>query len=141
MRRGTEANFTVTSVKGGSKPRENAERGGLDVHVTCEIPSNMIPAEQFAERFDGFSIGSNHLTVHAWCGPRLRANGCHCARPSQGSPCRILRASAERPAGLPQVPGGAGIDSMAVTPDSFLAVKSSVQRKPMRLLDGRGELK
>ena len=28
----------------------------------CEIPSNVIPAEQFADIFDGFSIGSNDLT-------------------------------------------------------------------------------
>lgn len=35
---------------------------GLKVYVMCEIPSNVIRAEEFARRFDGFSIGSNDLT-------------------------------------------------------------------------------
>lgn len=35
---------------------------GLQVYVMAEIPSNIILAEQFSERFDGFSIGSNDLT-------------------------------------------------------------------------------
>jgi pyruvate,water dikinase len=35
---------------------------GLEVYVMCEIPSNVILADQFSKLFDGFSIGSNDLT-------------------------------------------------------------------------------
>ncbi|MFW5961285.1 MAG: phosphoenolpyruvate synthase [Desulfohalobiaceae bacterium] len=44
---------------------ENGLRQGnnsLEIYVMCEIPSNIILAEEFAMRFDGFSIGSNDLT-------------------------------------------------------------------------------
>ena len=35
---------------------------GLQVYAMCEIPNNVILIDQFAQRFDGFSIGSNDLT-------------------------------------------------------------------------------
>jgi pyruvate,water dikinase len=45
-------------AKNGLKQGEN----GLQVYVMCELPNNVIMAEEFAEVFDGFSIGSNDLT-------------------------------------------------------------------------------
>jgi len=37
-------------------------KNNLEVYMMCEIPSNVILAEQFSKIFDGFSIGSNDLT-------------------------------------------------------------------------------
>lgn len=55
----TEAEKVLSIMK-----HSGLERGvnGFEAYVMIEIPSNVILAEQFADLFDGFSIGSNDLT-------------------------------------------------------------------------------
>ncbi len=58
------------TVEEGKKVIEVMQANGLDrnidptleIYVMAEIPSNVLQAEEFAELFDGFSIGSNDLT-------------------------------------------------------------------------------
>ena len=54
-----EASSVIALLK-----KNGLERGknGLKIVMMCEIPSNVILAEEFLSYFDGFSIGSNDLT-------------------------------------------------------------------------------
>ncbi|MEG4032981.1 phosphoenolpyruvate synthase [Microcoleus sp. w1-18aA5] len=60
--------FCRTPDEGRKVLAEMAKHGlvkgenGLQVYVMCELPSNVIFADEFAQVFDGFSIGSNDLT-------------------------------------------------------------------------------
>ena len=60
--------FCRTPEEGRRVLEEMASNGlvrgedGLQVYVMCEIPNNVILAEDFSQVFDGFSIGSNDLT-------------------------------------------------------------------------------
>lgn len=60
--------FCRTVEEGEKVNAEMAKHGlrrgenGLEIYVMCEIPSNVILAEEFSKVFDGFSIGSNDLT-------------------------------------------------------------------------------
>lgn len=58
--RTTDEGQRVLAVMAGAGLKQG--ENGLEVYVMCEIPSNVVLTEEFAEIFDGFSIGSNDLT-------------------------------------------------------------------------------
>lgn len=116
---------------------------GLEVYVMCEIPSNVILAEAFAQRFDGFSIGSNDLTQLTLGVDRDAGELAELFDEQDDSVKWMIRnvIEAAHRAGAKvglcgQAPSNhpefaeflvaCGIDSISVTPDSFLAVKRHV---------------
>jgi phosphoenolpyruvate synthase len=60
--------FCRTPEEGKKVLAEMAKHGlirgqqGLQIYVMCELPSNVLMADEFCQVFDGFSIGSNDLT-------------------------------------------------------------------------------
>ena len=59
VRRIAEADLVLQTMADlGLRRGENE----LKVYAMCEIPNNVILIDEFAKRFDGFSIGSNDLT-------------------------------------------------------------------------------
>ncbi len=120
-------------------------RDGLEAYVMVEVPSNAILAEDFARRFDGFSIGSNDLTQLTLGIDRDSARLAGLFDERDPAVLWMIRRAidAGRAAGIPvgfcgQAPSNdpgfaallveAGISSISVTPDSFLAVKQHVAR-------------
>jgi pyruvate, water dikinase len=116
---------------------------GLEVYVMCEIPSNVVLAEQFATRFDGFSIGSNDLTQLVLGVDRDSARLKGLFDESNEAVTRLIRSVIETahragrkvslcgqaPSDRPEFVEflvGAGIDSVSVTADSFVRVKANV---------------
>ncbi len=118
-------------------------RAGLKVYVMAEIPSNVVLADEFAKRFDGFSIGSNDLTqltlgvdrdsgdlagLFAESDPavkRMIAMLIETAHAS-GTPVGIC---GQGPSDDPEFAAylvSLGIDSISLNPDSVIAVKKRV---------------
>lgn len=114
---------------------------GLEVYVMCEIPSNVILADRFAERFDGFSIGSNDLTQLTLGVDRESEVLAPLFNEEDEAVTTLIREVITRAHGrgrkvgfCGQAPSNrpsyaaflveAGIDSISVTPDSFLKVKN-----------------
>ncbi len=122
-------------AENGLKRGEN----GLEVYVMAEIPSNVLQADEFAERFDGFSIGTNDLTQLVLGvgrdAERLAALFDERNRSVKQMVSTLIEEAhaADRPVGLcGQAPSDhpdfaeflveAGIDSISVIPDSVADV-------------------
>ena len=116
---------------------------GLEVYVMCEIPSNVVLAKAFAERFDGFSIGSNDLTQLTLGVDRDSDELAELFDEQDEAVKWMIRTvidAAHRSGAKIGLCGQApsdhpefaeflvhcGIDSLSVSPDSFIAVKQRV---------------
>ena len=118
-------------------------RNGLEVHVMGEIPSNVILADEFARRFDGFSIGSNDLTQLVLGVDRdserlaqLFDEDNPAVKKMIAELIRVAHAHGRKVGLCGQAPSDrpefarflveTGIDSISVNPDSFARVKTIV---------------
>jgi pyruvate,water dikinase len=126
-------------AENGLKRGEN----GLQVYVMCEIPSNVILAKDFAQRFDGFSIGSNDLTQLTLGVDRdsgelaglfdeqdaavewMIDNVITAAHKAGAKVGLCGQAPSDHPE-FAEFLVKCGIDSISVSPDSFIAVKTKV---------------
>jgi pyruvate,water dikinase len=119
---------------------------GLQVYVMCEIPSNVILAEEFAARFDGFSIGSNDLTQLVLGVDRDSAELANLFDERDAAVKRMIVDVIERahrsgtkvgicgqaPSNYPDFAAflvASGIDSISLNPDSFISTVQVVAAK------------
>ena len=116
---------------------------GLQVYVMAEIPANILLADKFSERFDGFSIGSNDLTQLVLGVDRDSAELSHLFDERNLAVKRAIRhlintakqkgrkvgICGQAPSDFPDFAAflvEAGIDSMSLNPDSVIRVKHRV---------------
>ncbi|MDD3620652.1 MAG: phosphoenolpyruvate synthase [Desulfobulbaceae bacterium] len=123
---------------------------GLELYVMCEIPSNVISADAFADIFDGFSIGSNDLTQLTYGLDRdsgLIAGIADERNESVKEMIRMVIATAKRrgkkigicgqgPSDFPDFATflvELGIDSMSLIPDTAVKTRLAVAEKEKEL--------
>jgi len=133
-------------AKNGLKRGED----GLKVYVMCEIPSNVILAEDFATRFDGFSIGSNDLTQLTLGVDRDSAELAYLFDERNEAVKKLIRSvisdahkfgckvgiCGQAPSDYPEFAEflvEAGIDSISLNPDSVVNAKVRVAAMELRL--------
>lgn len=118
---------------------------GLEVYVMAEVPSNIVLADQFAERFDGFSIGSNDLTQLVLGVDRdsadlaylfderheaVKTTIAQLLRAAHKAKCKV-GICGQAPSDHPEFAAflvEAGIDSISLNPDSVIPVKQRVAK-------------
>jgi pyruvate, water dikinase len=139
--RSTKEADRVLAVMAGNGLRRS--ENGLQVYVMCEIPSNVILAKEFAQRFDGFSIGSNDLTQLTLGVDRDSAELAELFDEQDEAVKWMIRNVIEQahkagakvglcgqgPSDHPEFADflvDCGIDSISVSPDSFMVVKQHV---------------
>ncbi len=146
--RTVEEGKKVISVmeKYGLKQGEN----GLEIYVMCEIPSNVILAEEFAKVFDGFSIGSNDLTQLTLGLDRDSELVAHIYDERNEAVKKLIREviqiakknkrkigiCGQAPSDFPDFAAflvECGIDSMSLTPDTIVATRLLVAEKEKEL--------
>ncbi len=125
-------------------------KNGLEVYVMCEIPSNVVLADEFAKVFDGFSIGSNDLTQLTLGLDRDSELVSHIYDERNEAVKRLVRQviqtakKAKRKIGIcGQAPSDfpdfaaflveCGIDSMSLTPDTAVKTRLMVAEKEKEL--------